>query len=96
MSEYYKIKYTINGDAAKIRSVLLSCVNADVATENFKMAFIGQSPSIESIEWVRKRGSMAVSERALMEEPAHTAKVVPMPEPEPAVVQCQPMWQQTA
>ena len=95
MSEYYKIKYTING-SAKIRSVILSCVNADVATDNFKMTFNGQSPSIESIEWVRRRGSMAVPARAPMEEPAHTAKVVPLPEPEPAVVQCQEMWQQTA
>jgi len=75
MSEYYKIKYTIHGDAAKIRSVILSCVNEDVATDNFKMAFIEQSPSIVSIEWVRKRGSMVVS--AL----APTAELVPMPEP---------------
>jgi hypothetical protein len=82
MSEYYKIKYTIHGDAAKIRSVILSCVNADVATDNFKMAFIGQSPSIESIEWIRKRGSMVVSALALMEEPSPTAELVPMPEPE--------------
>ena len=90
MSEYYKIKYTIHGDAAKIRSVILSCVNADVATANFKMAFIGTSPSIESIEWIRKRGSMVVS--AL----APTAEPVPMPEPEPAAVRRQPMWQQIA
>ena len=90
MSEYYKIKYTINGDAAKIRSVILSCVNEDVATDNFKMAFIEQSPSIVSIEWVRKRGSMAVS--AL----APTAELVPMPEPEPEAVRRQPMWQQIA
>ena len=90
MSEYYKIKYTIHGDDAKIRSVILSCVNEDVATDNFKMAFIGQSPSIESIEWVRKRGSMVVS--AL----APTAELVPMPEPEPAAVRRQPMWQQIA
>ena len=95
MSEYYKIKYTINGNA-KIRSVILSCVNADVATENFKTAFNGQSPSIESIDWVRKRGSMAVPARTPMEEPARTAELIPMPEPEPAVVQCQTMWQQTA
>ena len=95
MSEYYKIKYTINGNA-KIRSVILSCVNADVATDNFKMAFIGQSPSIESIEPVRKRGSMVLSAQALMEESAPTAELVPMPEPEPAAVRRQPMWQQIA
>ena len=96
MSEYYKIKYTINGDATKIRSMILSCVNEDVAMDNFKTTFIGQSPSIESIELVRKRGSMAVSAPTPMEEPAPTAELVPMPEPEPAAVQCQPMWRQTA
>ena len=90
MSEYYKIKYTINGDVAKIRSMILSCVNEDVATDNFKMAFIEQSPSIVSIERVRKPGSMVV----LALEP--TAELVPMPEPEPAAVRRQPMWQQIA
>ena len=85
MSEYYKIKYTIHGDAAKSRSVILSCVNEDVATDNFKMAFIGQSTSIVSIEWVPKPGSKVVSALALMEE------LVPMPEPEPAAVRRQPL-----
>jgi len=85
MSEYYKIKYTIHG-AAKIRSTILSCVNEDVAMANFKMAFIGQSPSIVSIEWVPRPGSVVAAALAPMEEP------VPMPEPEPAVVRLQPMW----
>ena len=74
MSEYYKIKYTINGDATKIRSVIMSCVNEDVATENFKMAFNGQSLSIESIEPVRKRSSKVVSALALMAERSDTQK----------------------
>ena len=96
MSEYYKIKYTINGDAAKIRSMILSCVSEDVAMDNFKMTFIGQSPSIESIELVRKRGSMAVSAPAPTAELVPMPELVPTPEPEPAVVRCQSMWRQTA
>ena len=85
MSEYYKIRYTIHG-AAKIRSVILSCVNEDAAVDNFNMAFIGQSPSILSIKWVPRPVSMVASALALMEEP------VRMPEPEPAAVRRQLMW----
>ena len=90
MREYYKIKYTIHGDDAKIRSVILSCVNEDAATANFKMAFIGQSASIVSIEWVPRPGSMVATALAPMVEPA------PKPEPEPAVVRRQPIWRQIA
>jgi len=86
MSEYYKIKYTIHGNAAKIRSMILSCVNEDAAVDNFKMAFIGQSPSIVSIEWVPRPGSVVAAALAPMEEP------VRMPEPKPAAVPRQPLW----
>ena len=96
MREYYKIKYIIHGDAAKIRSVILSCVNKDVAMANFKMAFIGHSPSIVSIERVPRPGSMVVSAMAQMVEPAPTAELVPKPEPEPAAVLRQPTWRQIA
>ena len=90
MSEYYKIKYTIHGDAAKIRSVIVSCVNEDVAMANFKMAFIGHSPSIVSIEWVPRPGSMVVAALAQMEE------LAPMPEPVSAAVRRQSIWRQIA
>ena len=90
MREYYKIKYTIDGDAAKIRSVILSCVNEDAATDNFKMAFIGHSPTIVSIEWVPRPGSMVASALAPMVEPA------PMPESEPVALRRQPIWRQIA
>ena len=96
MSEYYKIKYTIHGDAAKIRSVILSCVNEDAAADNFKMAFIGHSPSIVSIDWVPRPGSMVATALAPMEEPAPTAELVPIPEPEPADLRRQPIWRQIA
>ena len=90
MSEYYKIKYTIHGDAAKIRSVILSCVNEDAAADNFKMAFIGHSPSIVSIDWVPRPGSMVATALAPMED------LVPIPEPEPAPLRRQPIWRQIA
>ena len=90
MSEYYKIKYTIHEDVAKIRSVIASGVNEDIAMANFKMAFIGHSPSIVSIEWVPRPGSMVVSALAPMEE------LVPIPEPEPAAVRRQPNWRKIA
>lgn len=94
MSEYYKIRYTIHGDTAKIRSMILSCVNEDVAMANFKMAFIGQSPSIVSIDWVPRPGSMVAEALSTMEEPAPVP--TPVPEPEPAAGWLQPLWRQTA
>lgn len=90
MSEYYKIKYTIQGDTTKIRSMILSCVNEDVAIANFKLAFIGQSPSIVSIDWVPRPGSVIAAALAPLEEPA------PKPEPEPVPAWHQPLWHKTA
>ena len=78
MRNYYKIRYTIRGDTGKIRSVILSCINEDSALANFKVAFNGQSPSIVSIKWVPKPGSMVASVLASMAE-------TPTAEPELAV-----------
>ena len=61
MKEYYKISYTIRGDTSNIRSVIFSCINEGVAMANFEVAFIGLSPSIVSIKWVPKPGSLVGS-----------------------------------
>jgi len=61
VSEYYKIKYTTGGDTNRIRSVIVSCINEEVAIASFKMAFGGHSPSIVSIAWIARPGSMTAS-----------------------------------
>jgi hypothetical protein len=59
MDEYYKITYTVGKDANKVRSIIASGNNEDIATAKVLRALTGCTPSILSIELIANPGRAA-------------------------------------
>ena len=70
VDEYFKIRYTIGNEANRVRSVITSGNNEDVAMANFLIALSACLPSILSVERVA--------------HPGNAATVAPQSKPEPA------------
>jgi hypothetical protein len=61
MDEYFKIRYTIGNGANRVRSVIASGNNEDVAMAKFLIALTDCLPSILSVERIAKSDNAATA-----------------------------------
>lgn len=73
MDTYFRIKYTIGNESSRVRSVIASGTNEDVAMAKFLLALTDCLPSILSAERISKSDNMATAAPQSKLEPARFA-----------------------